>query len=62
MYSYEISQLFLENNYHIDAKTYLYIIKTSPQIRHVAYKAFGNYFEIVDDQNNYWKFTVFKKS
>lgn len=61
MYSYEISQLLLENNYNIDSETYLYIINTSPQIRYVGYKPFGNYFEITDNQDNYWKFTVYKK-
>lgn len=61
MYSWEISQTLLENNYNIDSETYLHILKTSPQIRSVGYKPYGDYFEIVDDEYNYWKFTVYRK-
>lgn len=59
IYSYEISQLLAENNYNIDSETYLRICSTSPQIRYVGYK--GDYFEIVDDANNCWKFKVYRK-
>ena len=61
MYSYEISQILLENNYNIDSETYLHILSSSPQIRSVSYKPYGDYFEIVDDEHNYWKFTVYRK-
>lgn len=51
----------MENNYNIDSETYLNILSTSPQIRYVGYKSFGDYFEIVDDEQNYWKFNVYRK-
>ena len=59
IYSYEISQLLAEKNYNIDSETYLYICSTSSQIRYVGYKE--DYFEIVDDANNCWKFKVYRK-
>lgn len=61
MFSWEINQIMESNNYNVDSETYLHIIDTSPQIKYVGYKPFGNYFEITDDQDNYWKFTVYKK-
>lgn len=62
MFSWEINRIMESNNYNIDSETYLHIINTSPQIRYVGYKPFGNYFEITDDQDNYWKFTVYRKN
>lgn len=47
--------------FNIDSETYLNILNTSPQIRYVGYKPFGNYFEIVDDEHNCWKFNVYRK-
>lgn len=60
MFSWEINKIIENCNYKIDSKTYLHIINTSPQIRRVVYKPFDDYFEIMDDQNNHWKFTVQK--
>lgn len=61
MYSWEINKIMLDNQNYIDSKTYLHILKTSPQIRYVGYKPYGDYFEIVDDENNCWKFKVYYK-
>lgn len=60
MYSYEISQILLENNYNIDSETYLHICSTSPQLTRIKYDAWSNTFEMWD-KDNYWKFTVFYK-
>ena len=61
MYSYEIDSIMRSTNYNIDSETYLYILKSSPQITYVGYKSYGDYFEIVDEERNYWKFKVYKK-
>lgn len=61
MYSWEINQIMESSNFNIDSETYLTILITSPQIRYVGYKSFGNYFEIVDDEQNCWKFNVYRK-
>ena len=61
MYSWEISQLLADKNFNIDSETYLHIIESSPQIRYVSYKPYGDYFEMVDDEGNCWKFNVYRK-
>lgn len=61
MYSYEIVHLLESQNYKIDSDTYTSICHTSPQITRVKYNAYGNYFEIWTDDNNYWKFNVYLK-
>lgn len=61
MYSYEISNIMHEYNNSIDASTYINIIQTSPQINHIIYKPFEDYYEMWDKDGNYWKFTVHKK-
>ena len=60
MYSHEISDIMRQHNNNIDANTYVNILKSSPQINHVVYRLFGNYFEIWDNDGSYWKFTVYK--
>lgn len=60
MYSWEISQLLAEKNYNIDSETYLYICSTSPQLNHIKYDAWSNSFEMWDEEN-YWKFNVYRK-
>ena len=62
MYSWEISRLLAEKNYNIDSDTYLHICMSSPQISYVGYKPYGDYFEIVDNENNFWKFKVYRKN
>lgn len=61
MYSYEIEQVLLECNYNLDSETYLYILKSSPQIRSICYRPYGDYFEMVDDEHNCWRFNVYRK-
>ena len=61
MYSWEINQIMESTNFNLDSETYLHILSSSPQIRSVSYKPYGNYFEIVDDEHNCWKFNVYKK-
>lgn len=61
MYSYEITKILQEQNYNIDSKTYLHICNTSPQLTHIKYHPYENFFEMWDDKNNYWKFTVHRK-
>lgn len=62
MYSYEISNILKENNYNINAETYINIIRRSPQINHVKYSPYGSYYEMWSDTGNYWKFTVYKNN
>lgn len=47
-----------DNN--INVNTYINIIHSSPQINHVIYKPFGNYFEMWDKDGCHWKFTIHK--
>lgn len=58
MYSYEISNILMENNYNIPSKIYEMIL-SSPQIDHVKYDSFGDCFEIWTSDGCYWKFTIY---
>ena len=60
MYDWEIQNYLIERNDVLESKEYLHLLKTCPQIKHVKYNAFGNYFEIWTDCN-YFKFTVYCK-
>lgn len=60
MYSYEITNIMQQHNNNINANTYINIIRSSPQINHIIYKPFGDYFEMWDKDGCYWKFTVHK--
>lgn len=46
MYSHEITNIMNQQNFNIDHNTYINIIQTSPQIDHVIYKPFGDYYEM----------------
>lgn len=61
MYSYEITQLMESSGYNIDSETYINMIKSSPQINHIAYKQFDNCFNMWDDNGEYWNYKVYKK-
>ena len=61
MFSWEIDKILNENNFIINAETYIQIISTSPQINHIKYQAFGDYFELWTDDRYEWKFRVFKE-
>ena len=58
MYQWEIDKILNENSFEINAETYIQIISTSPQINHIKYQAFGDYFEVWTDDRYEWKFKV----
>lgn len=52
MYDFEI-RLFLErHNYRVSNYEYLYICQ-SPQINHIKYFPYGDYFKIWTDENEF---------
>lgn len=59
MYSEEITQLLKNRNYNIDSKTYVNIIHLSPQINHIIYRPFDDYYEMWDKDGYYWKYSVY---
>ena len=61
MFSWEIDKILNENDFAINAETYIQIISTSPQIIHIHYEAFGDYFEIWTEDRYEWKFKVFRE-
>lgn len=63
MYSYEIQEELEIYNYNLSGDDYIRIIDVinSPQICHVKYNAYENYFEAWTTDNYYWKFTVYYK-
>lgn len=61
MYSYEIQNLMELRNYLLTVKEYLYICKTSPQIREVSYNPFEDNFYINTDDRYNFKFKVKKE-
>lgn len=60
MYSQEIEELFKLRNYLISVKEYLRILETSPQINHIKYNPFNDYFDIWTDDRYYFKTKVRK--
>lgn len=60
MYSSEIDELMKLYKYNIDNETYINIINNSPQLNHIIYKQFGNYYEMWDCNGKYWKYNVYK--
>lgn len=61
MYSREIDSILKLNNYNIASDTYINICSTSPQITHVKYDPYSQYFEIWTNDDYYWKFNVYRK-
>ena len=61
MYSYEIDQTIKSQNYNIKSDIYLNICNTSPQISRVKYDPYDNKYEILTDDNYYWKISVYRK-
>lgn len=59
VYSEEITELLKDKNYIIDSKTYIDIIRSSPQVNHIVYKPFGDYYEMWDSDGMYWKYKVY---
>lgn len=60
MYSYEINDILLKNNYIITPDIYMELTTTSPQIKHIKYNPYSNNFEMWDEEN-YWNFKVIKE-
>ena len=61
MYSNEISDILCDNNYKIDSKTYINILKNSSQINHIIYEPFDDYYEMWDCFGSYFRFKIFFK-
>ena len=61
MYSWEIDNIMKQNHYVLSTNTYINICSTAPQINHIRYEAFGDYFEICTDDRYEWKFKVFRE-
>lgn len=61
MYSYEINKTLESRNYNIDSETYMDICNTSPQISRVKYDSYDNKYEILTNDNFYWKFNIYRK-
>ena len=60
MFSWEIDAVIKQNNYIVSSDIYINICSTSPQINHIHYDSFGNYFEIWTSDEYYWRFQVKK--
>ena len=58
----EIDNIMEQSNYNISSDTYLNIIQTTPQIDHIIFKPYGNYFEMWSDDGRYWKFSVYERN
>lgn len=61
MYSNEILDILRDNNYKIDSKTYINILKNSSQINHIIYEPFDDYYEMWDCFGSYFRFKIFFK-
>lgn len=61
MYDWEITQILQQNQNNIDSETYLHICSTSPQLNHIKYDPYGNFFEMWSNGGTYFKFTVVNK-
>lgn len=62
MYSYEIQQLMELKQYVLEAKEYLNILNTSPQINNVSYNTYSDLFHIGTDDRYSWDFKVYLKN
>lgn len=60
MYSYEIDNILVSNNYVIDSDTALKIMRTSPQIYHIKFDSNESCFHMWADEY-YWKFDIVEK-
>lgn len=62
MYSHEITNIVNQYSQNIPSTLYVKIIQTSPQINHVKYDPYGNYYEMWDEKGVYWKYSVYNKN
>ena len=58
MYSYEIEEYLKQRNYYLRINELIFItdVKQHPQIDHLKYNAFGDYFEMWTNDGYYFKF------
>lgn len=61
MYSYEIKNLLVNNNYFISNQDYFKIIQSSPQIRRIEFNNFNKNFKIETRDGYDFNFKVYKK-
>lgn len=59
MYDWELDDYLVSKNNIISNKEYKYICETCPQIDHVKYNAYGNYFEVWTKDGNHFMFQVY---
>ena len=60
MYSWEIDNVLVSNNYNISSDDYLNIILNSPQLIEITYVPYGELFHMKDNIGNDWRFTVYR--
>lgn len=60
MYSWEIYNFLQERSYYIGGDDLLKVIsiKENPQLNHIKFNPFDNTYEMWDNENNYFKFSV----
>ena len=59
MYDWELDDCLVSKNNIISNKEYKYICETCPQIDHVKYNAYGNYFDVWTKDGNHFMFQVY---
>ena len=59
MYDWELDSYLVSKNNIISNNEYKYICETCPQIDHVKYNAYGNYFEVWTKDGNHFMFQVY---
>ena len=60
MFTWEIKNLMINNNYLIKSNEYISICKTSPQIREVKYDPYNDNF-MIETEDNYKVYFKVKK-
>lgn len=60
MYNWEISNFLSKNNYQISYSDYINIQMSSPQINHVKFNPYSNYFQIWTKDGTTFEFTCVK--
>lgn len=60
MFTWEIKNLMITNNYLINSKEYISLCKTSPQIREVKYDPYNDNF-MIETEDNYKVYFKVKK-
>ena len=58
MYDWELQNYLNERNNVLSNKEYIYVCNTCPQLNHIRYNSFNNYYEAWSNYN-YFKFQVY---